>query len=194
MTEPRCPFCPPDPARVFLRDDRAVAVWDAFPVSKGHALVIPLRHVADPFDATAAEHEALVRMVAAVRNTLDELHHPAGYNIGVNVGVAAGQTGPTCMCMSSHATKETCPTLGAACATSSRARAIILRLVSHSDDPPGDSVLATGGRRSPPSASDCPSRSGTVEDLAVAFALECVVWLLEEHLRDLLARGGRVRL
>ncbi len=41
-----CPFCAPDPERVWLETDTGLVLWDAFPVSKGHTLVLPKQHVA----------------------------------------------------------------------------------------------------------------------------------------------------
>ena len=92
MTEPRCPFCEPDTTRVFYRDPLVTGLWDAFPVSAGHALVVPRRHVSAWFDATREEQEALVRAVAAARDAIEASHRPDGFNIGINVGLAAGQT------------------------------------------------------------------------------------------------------
>ncbi len=63
MTEPRCPFCEPDASRVFYRDPLVTGLWDAFPVSEGHALLVPRRHVAAWFDATREEQDALIRAV-----------------------------------------------------------------------------------------------------------------------------------
>jgi diadenosine tetraphosphate (Ap4A) HIT family hydrolase len=51
-----------------------------------------LRHVATWFEATADERAALLALVDEGKRMLDELHAPDGYNIGINVGVAAGQT------------------------------------------------------------------------------------------------------
>lgn len=65
---------------------------DAYPVSPGHTLVIPRRHVETYRDATAAEQAALWSLVNEVCARLDETHEPDGYNLGVNVGAAAGQT------------------------------------------------------------------------------------------------------
>ena len=87
-----CPFCPPPRDRVFLESADTFAFWDAYPVSPGHALVIPRRHVADWFSATDTERAALVAATDDVRREIERLHHPDGYNIGVNVGAAAGQT------------------------------------------------------------------------------------------------------
>lgn len=65
---------------------------DAFPVSDGHRLVIPTRHERDLFRLPRVELAAVWDLVAAVRDELARDLHPDGFNIGVNVGAAAGQT------------------------------------------------------------------------------------------------------
>src|SRR5438045_3790703 len=71
----------------------AFAVRDRFPVSAGHTLVVPRRHVATWFEATREERAALFELVDEVRRQLDaRALRPDGYNIGVNVGEAGGQT------------------------------------------------------------------------------------------------------
>ena len=50
-----CPFCQPDHNQVFYKDSLTIGLWDAFPVSKGHALIITRRHVSSWFDATDEE-------------------------------------------------------------------------------------------------------------------------------------------
>ena len=60
MTEPACPFCTPDAERVFYRVERVFALWDAFPVSDGHALIVTKRHVATWFDASRDEQADLL--------------------------------------------------------------------------------------------------------------------------------------
>lgn len=88
-----CVFCDLQGKRpVIYEDDLVFAIEDAFPVSPGHALVIPKRHAETYFDATEAERKALGDAVVKVREILDARHRPDGYNIGVNCGAAAGQT------------------------------------------------------------------------------------------------------
>lgn len=87
-----CPFCQPDPDRVFYEDSLVCALWDGYPVTEGHALIVPKRHVATWFDATAEERAALNAATDAVREELERRYNPAGFNIGINVGEAAGQT------------------------------------------------------------------------------------------------------
>jgi superfamily II DNA or RNA helicase/diadenosine tetraphosphate (Ap4A) HIT family hydrolase/SOS-response transcriptional repressor LexA len=70
----------------------AFAIRDGFPVSPGHTLVIPRRLVATWFEATAEEQRALFELVDVVRHGLELELQPHGYNIGINVGQAAGQT------------------------------------------------------------------------------------------------------
>ena len=72
--------------------DYAFVVDDAFPVSRGHTLVIPRRHAADIFDLTKEETISLLQLLWQARTRLDFSLKPSGYNIGVNVGRAAGQT------------------------------------------------------------------------------------------------------
>jgi diadenosine tetraphosphate (Ap4A) HIT family hydrolase len=93
MARDSCPFCSPGGnERVFHSDDLIVALWDGFPVSPGHALVVPRRHVAGWFDATPEERAALVYGLDLARAAILERYAPDGFNIGINVGEAAGQT------------------------------------------------------------------------------------------------------
>ena len=89
-----CPFCSPNPTRTFLSTSLILCVWDAFPVSQGHALLIPRRHVETWFDATEEEQCALTAAIGTARAEIEKRHHPDGYNVGMNLGTAAGQTVP----------------------------------------------------------------------------------------------------
>ena len=88
-----CIFCRPADGRPDLaRNDLAVAFPAGFPVSPGHALIVPRRHEADFFSLTGEEQAAVVALVNPVRAALDQKFGPDGYNLGVNAGKAAGQT------------------------------------------------------------------------------------------------------
>ena len=89
----KCPFCGLSPnVELLCESATAVAFFDAFPVSKGHVLIVPKRHVADYFDLTEHEQHALWLVANHCKHLLDARFHPDGYNIGINAGVAAGQT------------------------------------------------------------------------------------------------------
>jgi ATP adenylyltransferase len=89
---PPCPFCTPPQDRLFLETPVVCALWDGYPVNPGHALVIPRRHFASWFEATDDERSALLASLDAAKTEIDRLYNPDGYNIGVNIGAAAGQT------------------------------------------------------------------------------------------------------
>jgi len=91
-TRPGCPFCEPEPARVVLERMRIRVLWDRYPLSPGHALIVPRRHVARWQDATPKEQRALMRGIAHAQAEIEREHAPQGYNIGINDGAAAGQT------------------------------------------------------------------------------------------------------
>ena len=73
-------------------NELAAAFPDAFPLTRGHTLVVPRRHEAKYFALSAAEQTAMWRLVNTVRARVEGELHPDGYNLGVNVGQAAGQT------------------------------------------------------------------------------------------------------
>lgn len=88
-----CPLCSAAEGRELLSaNTHAVAIWDAFPISPGHALIVSRRHIADLFDLSAEEQAALWSLLPAVKTAIGVRYAPAGYNVGVNVGTAAGQT------------------------------------------------------------------------------------------------------
>lgn len=87
-----CPFCSLPLDRLIFESELAVAFRDAFPVSPGHTLIIPRRHIASYFETTPGEQTQMLRLLAIVKADLDQQFQPAGYNIGINDGHAAGQT------------------------------------------------------------------------------------------------------
>ena len=87
-----CPFCRADRGRTAWSSPLASALWDLYPVSLGHALVVPRRHAASWNELTADEKAALTVGVDAVRALIDERYRPDAYNVGFNDGEAAGQT------------------------------------------------------------------------------------------------------
>ena len=88
----KCPFCPPFDRETIETNELAVALRDSFPVTRGHTLVVPRRHVASFFELTVEERVAMLELVDRAKAVLDGECAPDGYNIGINDGVAAGQT------------------------------------------------------------------------------------------------------
>jgi diadenosine tetraphosphate (Ap4A) HIT family hydrolase len=89
----KCPFCNLSRrVEIICETATCVAFYDGYPVSPGHALIIPKRHVASYFDLTNHEREAMNVMLTYVKSRIDERYHPDGYNIGINVNEAAGQS------------------------------------------------------------------------------------------------------
>ena len=88
-TEP-CELC--IPREVLLENGLAYARTDSRPLSRGHVLVIPKRHVASFFDMTLDEQSAVLSLLREAQSAVQKQHAPDGYNIGVNVGKAAGQS------------------------------------------------------------------------------------------------------
>jgi diadenosine tetraphosphate (Ap4A) HIT family hydrolase/HKD family nuclease len=210
MSDRPCPFCRPDPNRVFHEGKLVIALWDNYPVAPGHVLLIPKRHVATWFDATSDERSDLISAIDIARNVILSRYQPDGFNLGVNIGEAAGQTvfhlhvhvipryrgdveDPT------GGVRHVIPTKanylkGTRRDAALRAQGDLLAMSYEAFALPHTEPLVRGD--------DDPllphlmvhlDRSERV-DMAVAFVLESGVELLEEHLRDLLDRGARIRL
>ena len=77
-----------------LQSDVGFVIYDGFPVTEGHCLVVPHRIYADYFESTTEEISGLNSLVFETRKLLAENYSPDGFNIGINCGRAAGQTVP----------------------------------------------------------------------------------------------------
>jgi len=86
-----CLFCT-DAKGVSLKNELAYSARDSYAVSPGHTVVIPRRHVSSFFDLTPEEVIACMGLITEERRLLDAEFKPDGYNIGVNIGPAAGQS------------------------------------------------------------------------------------------------------
>ncbi len=212
LTDPVCPFCTPPADRIFHAGRLTLGLWDGFPISPGHALLIPKRHFASWFEATAEEQAELLAVIEQARGEIERQHRPDGFNVGINIGRAAGQTVP-------HLHVHVIPRYeGDVADPRGGVRYVIPSKANYlvTSPEPGDLVK---------DREIAPSREAEVEgqplhdralitgdddpllphfrshlalahsaDLAVAFILESGVALLREHFRDLLERGGRLRI
>lgn len=89
-----CAFCTLPVQRIVAQNGLALVVRDGYPVSPGHTLVIPKRHVGSFFDLGSDERSAMLELLDAAKVSLDRELAPDGYNIGINDGPSAGQTVP----------------------------------------------------------------------------------------------------
>ncbi|HBG05151.1 MAG: HIT family hydrolase [Geobacteraceae bacterium GWC2_58_44] len=92
MIQSTCPFCTPGNSKILCANDHALAFFDGFPVTPGHTLIVPRRHISSFFEVTKEEQAALFDLVAQMRELLLAERSPDGFNIGINDGPAAGQT------------------------------------------------------------------------------------------------------
>ena len=77
-----------------LENEVGFVIFDGFPVSEGHCLIIPKRVYSSYFDSTPDELIGLHRLVVDTKLLLDQKFKPDGYNIGINCGEHSGQTVP----------------------------------------------------------------------------------------------------
>jgi len=90
-TKKECIFCTPS-REVILESVHAYAIFDKFPVSPGHSLVIPKRHVSSYFDLTLNEKIACDLTLNKLKEKIEKEYKPDGYNIGININRSGGQT------------------------------------------------------------------------------------------------------
>ncbi|MDH5183252.1 MAG: HIT family protein [Gammaproteobacteria bacterium] len=97
---PPCPFCSlienDAEDRITAQNMLAVAISDGFPLSDGHTVIVPRRHVGSFFELTQDERDAMFALLELTKLLLDGKYTPDSYNIGINDGPMAGQTIPHC--------------------------------------------------------------------------------------------------
>lgn len=190
-----CPFCNPNPSAVFHEGQTVFGIWDAFPVIDGHALLVTRRHVASWFDATPAERLELAEATSAARGAIERRFPVDAFNIGVNVGGPAGQTVP-------HLHVHVIPRRpGDVRDPRGGVRHVIPAKGNYlAPQPCADEsaaipeLLSTGGARPLSRYLAADLAHATRLDVAVAFVLKSGVDRLYDHLEELVARNGRLRL
>ena len=93
QTKP-CPFCTLPDSRILDVTPFGLVIRDGYPISPGHTLVIPKRHVGSFFELTPEEATEMMSLMRRAKSALEIEFKPNGYNIGINDGAAAGQTVP----------------------------------------------------------------------------------------------------
>jgi len=93
-----CPFCEiaqePAHQRIVSQNNYAFLIRDGNPISAGHSLIIPKRHIGSFFKTSEGEKHCILELLEQAKIQLDREFQPATYNIGINDGPAAGQTVP----------------------------------------------------------------------------------------------------
>ncbi len=88
----KCLFCNPSRnLRLITESTNCYAIFDGYPISKGHALVIPKRHLSNYFELPFSEQSACWYMVNKVQEILTKQFNPDGFNVGININQAGGQ-------------------------------------------------------------------------------------------------------
>ena len=87
-----CPFCALPADRIWIETEHAIALPDAFPVVDGHMLVVPRKRVASIYQLQRPEQTAIWELVSEMRQRLLTGLKTDGFNVGLNDGLAAGQT------------------------------------------------------------------------------------------------------
>lgn len=87
-----CIFCKTQDLEIQVENDLAFAIFDKFPVNKGHMLIIPKRHYQNFLKSNEDEILAIYSLIDKCKDLLQEKYNPDGYNVGININEAAGQT------------------------------------------------------------------------------------------------------
>ena len=88
----KCIFCHTADEKLVAENALAQAVYDTYPVSPGHTLIVPRRHAQTIWELTPEEYAACFDLVVQSKQILESRHTPDGFNVGVNCGVFAGQS------------------------------------------------------------------------------------------------------
>jgi len=187
-----CPFCKISPERIAFSWSHGHAIWDGFPVSPGHLLLVPHRHAATWDDLTAEEKAALTAAIDESMAVIRARHTPNGFNVGFNLGAAAGQT---VFHFHLHViprysgdvadprggVRHVIPSKANYLSKESGSKLDQQRLVRGAEDPLLPHLILHMDR-----ADTC--------DIAVSFLLDSGARRIVEHLKDFLQRGGRARI
>ena len=87
-----CFFCSPNPENITCEAELSYVHLDGYPVSVGHSLVVPKRHINSLGELTNCESKEMYELINQRIEELKQAHNPDGFNIGINLGESAGQT------------------------------------------------------------------------------------------------------
>ena len=189
-----CPFCSIDSGRIAFSSDLVLAIWDAFPVSPGHLLVVPRRHAPTWSELNFAEQSAVWSAIDQAKSIISERFRPDGFNVGFNEGQAGGQTvfHFHLHIIPRYASDMPDPRGGIRHVLPKKANYLAGNAISQ-DPMDGQRLVTGGGDPLLPHLLSNLDRS-TECDIAVAFLLDSGARMIGAHLRDFLGRGGRARI
>lgn len=90
MTENNCIYCNFDEYDIIAKNDFGVILPEPNALSKGHCVIVPLRHISSFFDVTDKERKSLMTLLELARNELKIRHQPEGFHVGFNDGNVFG--------------------------------------------------------------------------------------------------------
>lgn len=86
MTENNCIYCNADEYDIIAKNDFGVILPESNALSKGHCVIVPLRHIGSFFELTDKERKSMMTLLELARNELNLRHQPSGFHIGFNDG------------------------------------------------------------------------------------------------------------
>lgn len=92
----RCPFCleasteDDDRRLVVHRAEHNFVILNMFPYTSGHLLICTYRHLGNFSEASPAQIAEMMLLAQQCKEVLEKCYHPAGFNIGMNLGRCAG--------------------------------------------------------------------------------------------------------
>lgn len=90
MTDNKCPYCEFDEFDIIDKNEFGAILPEPNPLSKGHTVIIPLRHTDSFFELTEKERKSLATLLELARNELKIRHQPEGFHIAFNDGHVFG--------------------------------------------------------------------------------------------------------
>jgi diadenosine tetraphosphate (Ap4A) HIT family hydrolase len=85
-----CPFC--NQTNILYQNEYWFSIYDKFPVTDGHILIIPSRHYSNYFESNQKELDSFNDILFEVKRILQKEYNPDGFNVGFNVNQEGGQT------------------------------------------------------------------------------------------------------
>lgn len=193
-----CPFCDREDGRVVFQTQYSLAIWDGYPVTEGHILVVPKRHTPVWHNLRREELADIGGAIAQAQRFLRDRYAIDGFNVGFNEGAAAGQTVP-------HFHVHVIPRrIGDMADPRGGVRHVIPekgnyvrrrgRDVQQADKTPHSRALIAGGEDALLPHLIPHIQQANAIDVAVAFVLDSGVRILHPHLQEFLDRQGRLRI